>query len=153
MKLFKLPRTRRGACGVVGRDAKRLRAACPSGPATVAAAVLAMGKGLMQQDHLRRPPNSRTGQVPASVRPPAPRRPQLRRGAGERGLSGKRPRRRQTRAMANVVLKTSAIAYRSAGPRVQGRGGRRAGASRWPAALGLWRMPSLPVTAGVGRAS
>ena len=77
----------------------------PSGPALVAAVVLALGKGLMQQDHLRRPPNSRMGQVRASVQPSAPRRPgrisrrpQLRRGAGERGLSGKRPRRRQTRA-------------------------------------------------------
>ena len=47
----------------------------PSGPAPVAASVLALGKGLMQQDHLRHPPNSRTGQVRASVRPPAPRRP------------------------------------------------------------------------------
>ena len=47
----------------------------PSGPAPVEAVVLALGKGLMQQDHLRRPPNSRTGQVRASVRPPAPRRP------------------------------------------------------------------------------
>ena len=32
MKFFNLPRTRRGACGVVGRDAKRLRAACPKRP-------------------------------------------------------------------------------------------------------------------------
>ena len=47
-------------------------AARHSGPAAV---VLALGKALMQRNHLRRPPNSRTGQVRPSVRPPAPRRP------------------------------------------------------------------------------
>ena len=47
----------------------------PSGPAAVAAVVLALGTGLMHQDYLRRPPNSRTGQVRASVRPAASRRP------------------------------------------------------------------------------
>ena len=61
-------RPRRGCAG--GSCAAR-----PSGPASVVALVLALGKGPMQQDHLRRPPNSRTGQVLASVRPPAPRRP------------------------------------------------------------------------------
>ena len=50
-------------------------AARPRGPAPVAAVVLALGKGLMQQDHQRRPPNAREGQVRASVRPPTRRRP------------------------------------------------------------------------------
>ena len=45
------------------------------------------GKGLMQQDHLRRPPNSRMCQVRASVRPPAPLRPGRNRSvAGRRSL-------------------------------------------------------------------
>ena len=81
MKLFKLPRTHRDADRVFGygggedlverqrkwpheaeaRATLVVHALPPSGPAPVAAVVLALGTGLMQQDYLRRPPNSRTG--------------------------------------------------------------------------------------------
>ena len=59
----------------------------PAAPRRSQRRVLALGKGLMQHDHLRRPPNSRTGQVRASVRSPAPRRPGRNRSvAGPRSL-------------------------------------------------------------------
>ena len=107
----------RGRGAVCGGDSCAARL---YGPAPVAAAVLALGKGPMQQDHLRRPPNSRTGQVPASVRPPAPRRPWakltpfqraqgwakvLRPAGHRRGPS--RCRRRQPRACGLVPLAPS----------------------------------------------
>ena len=45
----------------------------------------------MQQDHLRHPPNSRTGQVPASVHPSAPRRPGRNRPVSPSGHNAPRP--------------------------------------------------------------